>query len=254
MSEKDSAQNVIDSYRKRQSMAQKAPVIFGVAALLLVVGAGILIFWLANPGKQPIALFASPTPTVTITSTSTSTPTSTPTSTVTPTNQPTNTLEPTVTSTAAGPFVYMVQEGDTLYGIAQKFNVDVLVLMNMNPTIKPETLRPNQEVIIPGADTKLPTATMVPAGFKGTIDYTVAQGDTLWSIADKFMSTPDAILTANKDKLKTINDVVQVGWVLKVPVNIATPVPTRTPNLTTTALPHLATNTAAPTSTPTPKP
>jgi hypothetical protein len=48
MSEKDSAQNVIQSYRKRQNMAQKAPMIFGLAALLLIVGAGVLIFWLTN--------------------------------------------------------------------------------------------------------------------------------------------------------------------------------------------------------------
>src|SRR5512147_2805702 len=98
MSYKDSAQNVIESYRKRQSMAQKAPLIFGLAALLLIVGAGVLIFWLANPGGMPGFLARStetPTPTATLPPTSTATETPLPSETATlppPTDTPTPTL------------------------------------------------------------------------------------------------------------------------------------------------------------------
>ncbi len=241
MSDKDSAQNVIEAYRKRQSMAQKAPIIFGIAALLLIAGAGVLIFWLANPGGTPvISFFSSATPTTTITFTPTSTPTNTPLPTDTATlPPPTDTPTPTLTATAAGPFVYVVQEGDTLYGIAQKFKVDLLTIFALNPSIDSANpvIRPNQEILIPAPDTKLPTASPIPPDFRGTIDYRVAPNDTLETIATRFNSTVDAIMKANT-KLKNAND-IKVGDTIKVPVNIATPLPTRTPGVsaTLTAMP-----------------
>jgi uncharacterized membrane protein YhiD involved in acid resistance len=41
MSEKESAQSVIDSHRKRQNLGQKTPMVVMVgAAMLLIIGAG----------------------------------------------------------------------------------------------------------------------------------------------------------------------------------------------------------------------
>ena len=46
MSEKESAQDVIEAYRKRQQKAKRTPmVIIGVAVLLLIAGAAFLVFW-----------------------------------------------------------------------------------------------------------------------------------------------------------------------------------------------------------------
>ena len=50
MSDKENAQNVIEAYRKRQQAARKAPLLFGIMALLLIVGAAFLIFWLLGSG------------------------------------------------------------------------------------------------------------------------------------------------------------------------------------------------------------
>jgi LysM repeat protein len=255
MSRKDSAQNVIDSYRKRQNMAQKAPIIFGVAAVLLIIIAAILIY-LATGSNQPLAFLATKTPTPTDTATITVTPTSTNTPTATATEAPTLTPTSTTTSTPAGPFVYKVQEGDLgLSMIATKFGVDLLVLFALNPNINPTNpvIQVGQEIIIPGPNTSLPTATSVSANYTGTINYTVATGDSLYLIADKFNSTVDAIVQANKDKLTSATDTIFAGWILKIPVNIATKVPTATKGTVYPTAPVVPTLTPVPpTNTPNP--
>ncbi len=93
-------------------------------------------------------------------------------------------------------------------------------------------IRPNQEILIPAPDTRLPTATPIPAEFRGTIEYRVAAGDTLETIATRFNSTVDAILKANPG-IENAND-IKAGVLIKVPVNIATPVPTSTPGVSAT--------------------
>ena len=123
MTDKDSAQNVIESYRKKRQ--QSTPFLIGALAIVLVaVGVIILILWLSGADLPVISLFASPTPT----STETATPTSTATVTSTATATPTETTTPTAstTPTAAGPFVYVVLEGDTLDSIATSPNDSLL--------------------------------------------------------------------------------------------------------------------------------
>ena len=228
MSEKDkeSAQNVIDSYRKRQEQARRAPVMLGVAAGLLVIGAAVIIFWLAGPGLPSISFLATDTPTPTITSTATATPTETP----VPTDTPTSTATPTetLTPTASGPFTYDVQEGDSLFSIAERFNVDLLVLIAIN-NLDPQNpvIRIGDQLTIPGPDTTLPTATPVPLSVRrGTIiEYYVQTGDTLAIIAEKFNSIVEDIVTENE--LEDPNNIF-VGQLLKIPVNLVTPVPTST--------------------------
>jgi LysM repeat protein len=233
MSEKESAQNVIDSYRKRQQAAQRAPLIIGLAALLLIVGAGVLIFWLLGPKKPSISLFATQTPTPTVTFTPTNTPTQTPTATVTPTLEPTAT--PTLSPTPSGPFVYQVVEGDNLFAIAQRFKVDLLLLITIN-NLDPANpiIRVGDKLTIPGPDTQLPSATPLPPNMpKGTkITYRVQAGDSLLSIALKFNSTVDDIKKENKI---TNENEIFVGQDLIIPVNLVTAVPTNTPVPATTA-------------------
>src|SRR5215216_1125368 len=107
--------NVINSYRKRRM--QKGPFLLYGAVALVIVGAIMLVVWLASPGKPLGAMFATdtPTPTLTFTPTSTSTPTMTATITETPTV--------TVTFTPSADFQYTIQEGDSLEAIAQRFNL-----------------------------------------------------------------------------------------------------------------------------------
>jgi len=244
MSDKDSAQTVIESYRKRRQ--KTVPFLVGsVAILLIAVGIGVLALWLTGPDRPTFSFFASPTPT----STETATPTATSTITPLPTDTPTETATPTETTTptASGPFIYVVVEGDTLDSIATKFGVDVLVLMALN-NLTSDIIRVGDEILIPNPDLTLDTPTPIPTGWRGTIEYRVAFGDTLETIAARFFSTVEAILAANKD-LKNENEIF-VGQVLIIPVNIATPVPTSTPRPSLTLTAAAASPTATPSSTP----
>jgi LysM repeat protein len=235
---------VIDSYRKRQQKAQRAPLVFGLAAILVIVGVGALLFWLLGGNGPKISLFATDTPTVTLTFT----PTTTPTSTNTPTLAPTETQTPTVTitPTVAGPFEYVVLEGESCWVIAVKFTVDPLLLIqinNLDPTCPIQT---GQRLIIPGPDTSLPSPTPIPDNLpRGTIiEYTVQTGDQLSLIAAQFNSTVDAIKEENN--IANENEIL-IGMKLRIPVNLVTPVPTNTvaPTSSTPLVPT-ATNTPQP--------
>jgi len=243
MSDKDTAQNVIESYRKRQESAKRAPLIIGIASLFLVVGAAFIIFWLLGPNQLPtISLFASATPTPTETPTPTATATNTSTATVTLTETATPTI--TLTPTASGPFIYQVEDGDSLWGIAERFNVDLLVLITIN-NLDPAnpSINVGDKLTIPAPDTKLPTPTALPTDIrKGTkIEYQVQLGDSILSIATEFYSTVEAIKDENE--IENENEIF-VGQVLIIPVNLVTPVPTATLTATlSTQLPQFPTST-----------
>jgi LysM repeat protein len=232
MSEKESPQNVIDKYRKQQQAARKAPLIVGVAAVLLVIGAGVLIFWGLGSGMPSISLFPTKTYTPTITSTATNTATATPLPTDTPTvtNTPTETLTPT----PSGPYAYTVLEGDTPSGIAEKHKVDLMLLLAINnlDTTNP-VIKVGDQITIPGPDTKMPTATALPANLRrgSKIDYTIQSGDTLASIAEQFNSTVDSIMEENEI---TDSNTIYIGQNLVVLVNLVTAVPSATPGTPTT--------------------
>jgi len=246
MSDKENPQNVIDGYRKRQQAARRAPLIISIAAVLLIAGAAILIFWLLGAERPSIALFATDTPTATATATATETATitATPTETSTASPSPTITLSPT----ASGPFIYQVEEGDSLWSIAERFGVDLLVLITVN-NLDPANPNINvgDKLTIPGPDTQLPSATPLPTDIRrGTkIDYQVQLGDSLLSIATAFNSTVDAIKEENE--IENENEIF-VGQVLIVPVNLVTPVPTETPAPTQSGTPLPQFPTATPSS------
>jgi LysM repeat protein len=172
------------------------------------------------------SLFSKPTetPTATLTLTATTTATLTATPTITPTEAPTET--PTVSPTLPGPFLYRVQEGDSCYSIALFYKVDLLLLIQANNLTPECNIQPGTDLIIPGADAKLPTATEIPPDLpRGTkIKYIVQVGDSLGAIAIKFNTTEEAILKENPS-IKDKNNIL-VGTELIIPVNL---VPTKTP-------------------------
>jgi len=236
MAGKQSPQNVIEAYRRRQQMMPF--LIWGLAILLVVVGLIILVVSFLGPNRGGLAgLFASPTPSATATFTPTATqPTPTPTETPTITDTPL----PTETPTPSGPFEYTVQEGDTCYDLAIKFNVDLLALLAINNfPLDQCPIRVGDKILIPAPGQTLPTPTPLPTNMpRGTrIEYYVLANDTLEIIAARFNSTVEAIMQENKitDKNK-----IYVGQKLIVPVNLVTPTPTRAPTNTPTPASTLA--------------
>jgi LysM repeat protein len=225
---------VIESYRKRRQSTR--PFLIGAAAIILIaVGIVVLILWLTGSNGPALSFMSSPTPTPTETATPTATATETPTATITPTV--TNTPTASATPTAAGPFIYVVVEGDTLDSIAANFGVEVLTLMALN-NMTDSLIRVGDELLIPNPDLALDTPTPIPTGWRGTIEYRIAVGDTLELIAVRFFSTVESILEENED-LDNANEIF-VGQIIVIRVNIATPVPTNTPR------PSLLTPTATP--------
>ncbi|MDY6845752.1 MAG: LysM peptidoglycan-binding domain-containing protein [Chloroflexota bacterium] len=231
MSEKD-AKNIISSYRKKQ---KRGPyIIGGVAILLAVAGLVLLIIYLTGGGGGGISLFSSKTPTPTETATPTPvTPTATATNTPTITNTPTQTM----TSTPSGPYEYEVQEDDNCTTIAEEFEVDVEVLMAINNLTTGCFIEVGETILIPAPNQELPTATPLPTDIRpGTeIEHRVRTGDFLFTLAEEFNSTVDAIIEATNryraandlEEIEDNNDIF-VGDILIIPVNIVTPVPTAT--------------------------
>ncbi len=237
MAKQETPKDVIDAYRKQQQRSERTPrLVLAVAALLLIAGAAIVIIWLTGSGMPELeigAVFESKTPTFTITSSPTPVPpTDTPTSTPT-LAPPTATLEPSATPTASGPVIYVAEEGDSFYSIAEEFDIDILVLLEANEErleldLANPVLKVGLEVLIPPPGTERATPTLLPEDIPpGTrIEYSVQPGDTLAAIAQKFNSTVEDIIERN-DELEEDANVIYVGQVLVIRVNLVTPAPTQ---------------------------
>ncbi len=96
---------------------------------------------------------------------------------------------------------YIVQKGDTLYGIANKFNTTVDNLKSIN-NLTTDSLSIGQVL-------KLPSTTA------STNTYTVKSGDTLYAIANKYNTTVDALKSLNNLTSNTLS----IGQTLKIPSN-----------------------------------
>jgi LysM repeat protein len=214
------AGDVIKAYRRRRD--RLLPMVLGGLAVVLVVVAAFLIILAVSGGQTNIlaGIFASRTPTPTITFTPLP-----PTETGTITNTP----EPSGTPTPEYPLTYVVQSGDSLFSIAEEFGVDLYLLMVWNGLSDQDQLQINQEILIPDPESELPTATALPSTLLPgqQIEYQVQPGDTLETIASLFNSTAEAIVEANE--IEDPNS-INIGQILLIPVNIATPTPSFTPN------------------------
>lgn len=94
---------------------------------------------------------------------------------------------------------YLVQQGDTIGSIAQKFAISITTVLWQNNLSATTTIRPGQQLSI------LPTTGLA---------YTIKKGDTLKSIANRYQGDPDTITEFNH--LASITD-IHVGETLVVP-------------------------------------
>lgn len=94
---------------------------------------------------------------------------------------------------------YVVKKGDTLYGIANKYNVSVDNLKSYN-NLSTDSLSIGQIIKIP--DNKV-----------NSNEYVVKSGDNLYSISRKYGVSVDELMSVNNLK----STVLSVGQVLKIP-------------------------------------
>ncbi|MCI8609314.1 MAG: LysM peptidoglycan-binding domain-containing protein [Firmicutes bacterium] len=88
--------------------------------------------------------------------------------------------------------VYTISEGDTLYSIAEKYDLPVSLLMKVNGIDNPYNLEVGLRLCIPGTEDQLPKPPEVCC-----MTHTVCPGDTLYLIAKKHGIKLDALMRAN---------------------------------------------------------
>ena len=101
------------------------------------------------------------------------------------------TTTPPPTTCPPGTFSYTVQPGDSMFTIAQRFGVSLNALIAANPQI------PNPNLIFPGQIVCVPTTTPPPTCPPGTFSYTVQPGDSMFTIAQRFGVSLNALIAAN---------------------------------------------------------
>jgi LysM repeat protein len=231
MKDKRSTPSMLAAYRKRQARAERILLIFWIGVMLLVLGAGYLIYRFLKPNSSPQqAITGTGTSGLTETLTPSASPATTPTP--LPSQLPDQTQAPATSEIlpTASIITYTVKEGETLTGIAAGFGINLPTLIALNPSITPEFLNVGDQLNLPNQGTSL-TPTPTYTGPQTTIEYRVAAGDTLAGIASRFGSSIDAIVRENS---LASPDQIQEGQTLRIPV-AGTPSPTA-PETSTPAL------------------
>ena len=102
---------------------------------------------------------------------------------------------------AAPEVVYVVQAGDTLSGIALRYNLNLIELALANGVINPNLIYVGQRLKVPHlmgdspAAATQPAATPAPTATKRM--HTVSSGETLYRIAAQYSTTVQALAAAN---------------------------------------------------------
>ena len=78
--------------------------------------------------------------------------------------------------------IHVVSSGETLWSLAQRYNVSINSIQQVNQLPNPSKLLIGQSIVIP-----------TPA-----LIHMVKKGETLWSIAKKYGITVNAIMSANQ--------------------------------------------------------
>ncbi len=136
-------------------------------------------------------------------------------------------------TTKASEDEYIVQQKDNYYRISRQFNITKEELFALNPGLEEKGLKPGETIIIKKAGTKNSGAdifeensnpkTKVDSGNEKSssntvsseddyVTYTVQQGDTVFSIVNKFGVTIDELIALNPELSKGL----KTGMVLKI--------------------------------------
>ena len=99
---------------------------------------------------------------------------------------------------------YTVKSGDSLWSIANKYNITVNELKSLN-NLSSNILQVGQILVLPSSTNDDNSGNT----------YTVKLGDSLWSIANKYNTTGNELKSLNN----LSSDVLQIGQILNIPSN-----------------------------------
>ncbi len=114
-----------------------------------------------------------------------------------------------------GELLHVVARKETLFGIAQRYRVEMNDLLERNPELN-NGLQPGMSVIIPalGPGKGMDDAVARPATETGAIFHTVAPGETLYALGKRYEVEPEAIKAANGG----LPEGLKAGGVVRIPV------------------------------------
>lgn len=101
---------------------------------------------------------------------------------------------------------HVVQQNDTLFGIAQRYGTTVEAIASANGIVNPEAIHVGQRLVIPAAG--------APAPSPGETTYVVQANDTLFSIARRYNLSPERLAEYNGIVDPTL---IQIGQVIRIP-------------------------------------
>ncbi len=106
--------------------------------------------------------------------------------------------QPTPGPAPVSPYEYVIQSGDSLMALAQRFGVSSATILEANQLRDPNNLIVGQVLLIPGYQGESAAGSTdgsTPVGSNGT--HTVGAGETLFAIAQRYGVTVAAISEAN---------------------------------------------------------
>ena len=111
------------------------------------------------------------------------------------------------------PTIYTVKAGDSLWNISRKYGVSVVVIADINNLGDKDLLSLGQKIEIPAIGGGVPNSNQKQE--PTIITYTVAKGDNLWSISQRYDVKMSSIISINN--LKEISQ-LSIGQKLKLPI------------------------------------
>ncbi|MCD8018662.1 MAG: LysM domain-containing protein [Clostridiales bacterium] len=102
--------------------------------------------------------------------------------------------------------MYVIEQGDTLYSIAQKYHTRVRILLDLNPFVDVYHLQPGDEICIPSGQV---------SGQLEFRPYVVKENETIGDILQKISMSFEELAKMNK---VLTDHVIRAGTILLIPV------------------------------------
>ena len=90
---------------------------------------------------------------------------------------------------------HVIRAGETFWAIAERYGSSVALLVDENPDLHPQRLRPGQTAVVPLLAGAPGMAGAGPAGV--TVEHRVRPGETFWDLALRYGSSVERILREN---------------------------------------------------------